>query len=109
MLMRYSDAPPSDQCPNAKEMAQKVMHGRIMIGDNIIMASDAPPDRFTGQAGFSVSINVDKPEEAEKLFKALSEKANIGMPMEETFWALRFGMLVDQFGVPWMINCEKKG
>jgi PhnB protein len=106
MLMRYGEAPESAQC--AKEMAQKIMHGRIMIGDNVIMASDAPPDRFNGQAGFSVSINVDKPEEAERLFKALSEKANICMPISETFWAVRFGMLVDQFGVPWMINCEKK-
>ena len=48
------------------------------------------------------------PEEAERLFAALSENAEIRMPMAETFWAKRFGMLVDQFGVPWMVNCEKK-
>ena len=48
------------------------------------------------------------PEEAERIFKALSEKGTVTMPIEETFWATRFGMLIDQFGTPWMINCEKK-
>jgi PhnB protein len=107
MLMRYSDGPPETQC--SKEMASKVMHGRITIGDNVIMASDAAPERFHAQHGFSVNISVDSPEEAERIYAALSAKAkDISMPLEETFWAQRFAMFVDQFGVPWMINCEKK-
>ena len=48
----------------------------------------------------------DTAAEAESLFKSLSEKGTIVMPIQETFWATRFGMLVDQFGIPWMINCE---
>jgi PhnB protein len=107
MLLRYSEAPPTDQ--GSPEMASKIMHGRIVIGDNVLMASDAPPDRVKPPAGFSMSINVDSAGEAEQIFQALSEKATeICMPMGETFWAVRFGMLVDQFGVPWMVNCEKR-
>lgn len=104
--MRYSEAPADQQC--AKEMGNKIMHGRIVAGDNVLMASDAPPDRFTKQGGFSINISVDTAQEAERFFTALSEKAEICMPIGETFWAERFGMLTDKFGVPWMVNCEKK-
>jgi len=105
MMLRYSEAPKSNE--SAKDMDQKIMHGRIAVGDNVIMASDAPPGCVPQPAGFSINIGVDTPQEAERLFNALSEKAKIGMPMAETFWAQRFGMLTDQFGVPWMVNCEK--
>ena len=57
--------------------------------------------------GFSVTVNVDKPAEAERIFKALTEKGTIRMELQETFWAQRFGVLIDRFGTPWMINCEK--
>lgn len=107
MLMRYGDAPPDAM--SCKEMSDKIMHGRLTFGDDcVIMASDSPPDRFSPPAGFSVSLNVETAKEAEQLFNALSEGGNITMPIGETFWAERFGMLIDQFGVPWMINCDKK-
>lgn len=106
MMLRYSEAPTPNEF--SKEMTQKIMHGRITLGDGVIMASDAPPNCMPNLGGFAINIGVDTPEEAERLFKALSEKAEINMPMAETFWAQRFGMLKDQFGVPWMINCEKK-
>jgi PhnB protein len=57
--------------------------------------------------GFSVSLGIDEPAEAERVFNALAEGGNVTMPIQQTFWALRFGMLVDRFGTPWMINCEK--
>jgi len=105
-LLRYGEAPKGVEC--SKELAAKIMHGRIVAGNNVIMASDCPPDRYSPQAGFSISINVETPAEADKYFKALSEGASIVMPIEETFWAQRFGMLIDKFGVSWMVNCEKK-
>ena len=108
MLLRYDEAPACDEDKISKEMARKIMHGRIALGDDVIMASDSPPGCVGPMAGFCVNIGVDKPEEAEALFRALSEKAEIRMPMGETFWARRFGMLVDQFGVAWMVNCEKQ-
>lgn len=107
MMMRYGESPEAGE--TAKEMDQKIMHGRIAFGDNVIMASDAPSDCVSNPAGFAINISVDTPEEAERLFTALSENAEIRMPFGETFWAHRFGMLVDQFSVPWMVNCEKQG
>ena len=106
MMLRYSEAPEPNE--SVKEMAQKIMHGRSVLGDSVIMASDAPPGSLPTLSGFSINISVDKPEEAKRLFTALSDQAEICMPFAETFWARGFGMLKDQFGVPWMVNCEKK-
>jgi len=57
--------------------------------------------------GFSVSLGIAEPAEADRVFHALAEGGTVTMPIGPTFWALRFGMLVDRFGTPWMINCEK--
>jgi PhnB protein len=89
------------------EWLDKIMHARLSIGDNLLMGSDAPPDRFKPPQGFSVNISIADPAEAERIFHALEEKGTVGMPIQETFWALRFGMVTDRFGIPWMINCEK--
>jgi PhnB protein len=71
------------------------------------MGSDAPADRYDAAKGFSISIGVEQPAEAERIFAALAKNGTIRMPMEATFFALKFGMLVDQYGIPWMIICEK--
>ena len=71
------------------------------------MGSDAPPERYEEPKGFSVTVGLDKPADAERVFNALAEKGTVRMPIQETFWALRFGLLVDKFGIPWMVNCEK--
>jgi PhnB protein len=91
----------------APEWRSKIMHARLRFGDEVLMGSDAPPDRCQPMQGFSVSLGIDDPAEAERVFHALSEQGTVQMPIQETFWALRFGMLVDQFGTPWMINCEQ--
>jgi PhnB protein len=91
------------------EWRKKIMHARLTVGDKVLMGSDAPPDRYDGgMKGFSVTLGVDEPKEAERVFNALADKGKVTMPIQETFWAHRFGMLTDQFGTPWMINCEKK-
>ncbi len=87
------------------EWRKKILHAHMTIGNSVLMASDAPPGRQEKPAGFSVNIGVTDPAEAERIFAALSEGATIRMPIQQTFWAKRFGMLVDQFGIPWMINC----
>jgi PhnB protein len=71
------------------------------------MGSDAPPDRYERPKGISVSLNVKQPSEAERVFKALATDGQVTMPIQETFWAARFGMVTDRFGIPWMVNCEK--
>ena len=73
------------------------------------MGSDAPPDRYQQPKGISVALQIKDVKEAERVFHALSENGTITMPMQETFFAARFGMFTDQFGIPWMINSEKAG
>jgi PhnB protein len=106
MMMRFGETPMAEQTP--AEMRNQIVHVRMTVGDSVVMGSDAPPDRYSAPQGFAVSISVDKPADAERIFHALAEKGTVGMPIQETFWAERFGMLVDRFGIPWMVNCEKK-
>ncbi len=102
----YAESPMAGE--TAKELLGKIMHARLQIGGNVIMGSDAPPGRYKEPQGFSVSISVESAADAERIYKALEEGGDVYMPLAETFWAERFGMLADRFGVPWMINCEKK-
>lgn len=107
-IMTFRDLPPNESMPPIpEEQKDWVMHARFMVGDVTIMGSDAPGGRYNTPAGYAVNIGVDTPEEAERVFKALSEGGAIGMPIAETFWAKRFGMVTDRFGVHWMVNCEK--
>jgi PhnB protein len=89
------------------EWQDKIMHARMTVGDTVLMASDAPPNFQEPMKGFSVSIQIKTPAEAERVFHALAEGGEVRMPIQETFWAQRFGMLTDKFGTPWMINCER--
>jgi PhnB protein len=104
-MMTYGSSPMAEQ--SAPEWRNKIMHARMTVGDKMLMASDAPPDRYEAMKGIMVTLGIDDPGEAERIFNALSEKGTVQMPIQETFWARRFGMLVDQFGTPWMVNCEK--
>lgn len=103
MIVRNSDSPPD--VPYPPERKDKIMHIRMSIGGQILMASDTPPDRFQKPQGFAVSITVMDVAEAEKKFKAISEGGNVGMPFGKTFFSKGFGMCVDQFGISWMVNC----
>src|SRR5258708_32888479 len=85
----------------------KIMHARMSIGDVALMGSDAPPDRYQKPQGVMVSVGIDAPPEAERVFQALSEGGVVTMPIQETFWAQRFAMLTDRFASPWMGNCEQ--
>jgi len=105
MTLTYGESPMKDQTP--PEFGDKVAHTRLIVGDAVIMGSDAPPGRYQKTQGITVAIGVDSAAEAERVFHALAEKGTVTMPIAETFWAVRFGVLTDQFGIPWMINCEK--
>jgi PhnB protein len=91
--------------PMPPDWSKKIMHAKLSIDGEVIMASDAPPDHFHKPQGFSVSLQIEDPTDAERKFKALSEGGAVTMPFAKTFWAKGFGMCVDQFGIPWMINC----
>ena len=103
-VSRYGDAPGDNPVP--EDFRNKVMHTTMTIGDTLIMASDAGPDRYQPQQGFSLAIGTTDPAEAERLFNGLSQNARmITMPLQQTFWSQKFGMLTDQFGIDWMVNC----
>jgi PhnB protein len=104
-MMTYGNSPMAEQ--TKPEWRNKIMPARLTVGDKMLMASDAPPDRYEAMKGIMVTLGIDDPGEAERIFHALSEKGTVQMPIQETFWAARFGMFVDQFGTPWMVNCEK--
>lgn len=85
----------------------KIMHARLVAESAVLMGSDNRPGETGKKYGFSVAVQLDDPEEADRIFGALSEGGEVTMPIAETFWAVRFGMLVDVYGVSWIINCEK--
>ena len=109
MLMRYKDAP--EQPPDgmlAPGFENKVMHASFRIGATVLMASDGCGGPEEGKFdGFSLSIAAQTAEEADRFFAALSEGGTVTMPLGPTFWAKKFGMLTDRFGLGWMINLEQ--
>jgi PhnB protein len=106
MLMRFKEAPPSDQSMMAPGTADKVMHAAVKIGDSTVLMSDGRCGGSAAFAGFSLSLSVESEAEAAKAFDALAEGGNIGMPLGKTFFASQFGMLTDRFGVMWMVMSE---
>ncbi len=103
--MTQAQSPMADKA--TPETRDFIMHIRMQVGDWVLMGADAPPQFYSKPQGFSVTISVDTPEEAERIYKELSEGGSVGMELQETFWAHKFGMVTDRFGTPWMINCEK--
>jgi len=106
-MLRYADAPP--EVRGAPETANRIMHARLNLGGHSLMGGDAPPQYFSKPQGFCVSFGVADPAEADRVFAALAEGGKVDMPISETFWARRFGMCIDRFGIPWMVNCPKPG
>jgi PhnB protein len=104
-MFPHEGTPAAEHVP--ADWRKKIMHARLSLGDKVLMGSDAPPDRYESMKGFSVTLGFDDPAEAERIFHALAENGTVQMPIQQTFWAARFGMLVDKFGTPWMINCEQ--
>jgi PhnB protein len=103
-LWRFRDAPPGSGAE--PEMGDKVMHASLRIGDSYIMASDGRCEPDAKLCGFSLSLGVTSVEEGERIFAALGKDGSVTMPFAPTFWAPGFGMLVDQFGVSWMVNVD---
>ncbi|CAN5524130.1 VOC family protein [soil metagenome] len=109
MMMHYKDSP---EPPAAGTMPdcfeEKVMHASFRIGGSELMASDGMCDGTANFEGFSLSINAPDEAAAERIFSALSEGGIATMPLEKTFWAPKFGMLQDRFGVGGMVSVMHK-
>jgi len=82
----------------------RVMHVTLQIGDQVLQGADAPPGQFTRPAGFCVAVHFDDAAEGERVFSTLAQNGTVQMPFQATFWAKGFGMLIDQFGTPWIVN-----
>jgi PhnB protein len=106
MMMTHAGTPAEGHVP--AEWKAKIMHGRIRIGDSLLMGVDAPAGRYEQPKGFSISLRVFTAAGAERAYKALSESGTVQMPMQKTFFAERFGMTVDRFGIPWIVVCEQE-
>ena len=104
-IFRYAGSPMAGQVP--PDWQDKVMHGSVTVGGQVLMGGDVAPDRYEEPKGFSLSIQITSTTEAERIFHELGQGGRVVMPLEKTFWAARFGMLVDRFGIPWLINCEE--
>jgi PhnB protein len=105
MLTRFKDAPDPHMVAPGSE--NKIMHMEFRLADQTLFASDGRCQGKANFTGFTLSLDVDTDAEADRLFAALSEGGQVHMPMATTFFASRFGMVADRFGVPWMIIVRK--
>lgn len=103
-VMKVAGSPAAEHMP--PDWGDKVLHARFSIDGNVLMASDAPPGQFSQPQGFSLSLALKDTEKGQELFNKLAEGGTVQMPFGPTFWAKGFGMCVDRFGIPWMVNCE---
>ncbi|HEY1337219.1 MAG TPA: VOC family protein [Bryobacteraceae bacterium] len=103
MLMRFKDAPPEACGPGAAPPGDKVMHASFRVGNSKVMASDCHGEGRPNFQGFSLSLTVPNEAAAEKLFAALGDGGQVQVPLTQTFFSPRFGVVADRFGVSWMI------
>ena len=106
-MFSYAGSPMAGDAP--ADWQHKIMHATLEIGEYELTGGDPRPDQYERPKGFQIMLNLDDPAEADRIFHALSEGGTVGVPIQQTFWALRFGFVVDRFGIPWAVNCESSG
>ena len=103
--MNYGDSPAKEQ--TAPDWHDKVMHTTLTVGDYVLMGCDAPPTHYAPPQGIQLSVSVASAAEAERVFNALAEGGKTTMPFQKTFWSSGFGMLVDRYGIAWMVGADQ--
>lgn len=103
-IFRYGGSPMEGQVP--PDWADKVMHASLTVGGQVLMGADAFGDQYETPKGFSMSLHMSSAADAERVFHDLADGGTIVMALEQTFWAERFGIVTDRFGIKWSINCE---
>ena len=104
-MQTQGESPMADQA--TADSRDRILHARLEVGDALLMGSDSPVNGHERPQGFAVSITVDDPAEADRIFNTLADGGSVTMPIGETFWAARFGMLTDRFGTPWIVNADR--
>jgi len=102
-MIPHAGTPAEQHVP--PEWRDKIMHAALKLNGEFLMGGDSPPGRYQEPTGITVALHVEDPAEAERIFNELAENGKVEMPMQQTFWSKRFGMVVDRFGIPWMVNC----
>ena len=105
-IQKIGESPMAASMP--AEAHDRVMHVTLHIGDQVLQGADAPPGQFTKPAGFCVAAHFNDAAEGERVFNTLAQNGNVQMPFQATFWAKGFGMLIDQFGTPWIVNAGQE-
>jgi PhnB protein len=105
-IFHYGGSPMAGDVP--PDWHDKVMHGSVTVGNQMLMGGDVVPDQYEAPKGFSLSLNMTSEADAERIFRELARDGRVIIPLEKTFWAARFGQVVDRFGISWMINCESE-
>jgi PhnB protein len=105
LMMSHGNSPMASEA--AAEWRAKILHATFSVGDAVFSGSDARPEEYRAPQGFCVLLNLDDAAGADRIFAALAQDGAVQLPLQQTFWALRFGMLTDRFGIPWMINCGR--
>jgi PhnB protein len=106
-MLRWSESPMAKDAPAG--WGDKIMHARIVIGDTELLGGDLLPETYESPRGFSLLLSPSDTAHADRLFHALAENGTVRMPLQETFWAPRFGVVCDQFGITWTLNYEGSG
>lgn len=104
-MLTYDKSPMAEQVP--PNWREKIYHATLTVGDNVLMGGDFVPEQYERPQGFAIVLGLDDPLEADRIFPVLAENGTVKMPLQQTFWAARFGVVVDQFGISWAINCEQ--
>lgn len=104
-LLRWGQSPMVADV--SSDWHDKILYARLALGPTDLVGADIPPQDFKPPQGFSVLLGVDTIDEAERIFDALADGGAVKMPLEERFWSARYGVVVDRFGIPWDVNCER--
>lgn len=101
--LTWGQSPLADEAPPG--WGTKICHSTLVVGDTTFHGVDVLPGTYEPPRGFSIVLGIDDVDESDRLFRALAENGQIRLPLHETFWARRYGMVVDRFGIAWEINC----
>jgi PhnB protein len=104
LLLTYGNSPTASSFPGLED---KIAHATLKVGDQVLTGADVPPGSYEKPQGFAIQLNIDNPDEAQRIFNTLAEGGTIHLPLQQTFWAERYGMATDRFGTPWEDQLRK--
>ncbi|MCG8416225.1 MAG: VOC family protein [Pseudomonadales bacterium] len=102
-MTTFGESPAANHAPEG--WSDKIVHATLTLGEWELAGADVPPDEYRKAEGFCLLIEPDDPKEAERLFVALSENGEVQIPLQEMFWSVAYGSLIDKYGIPWEISC----